>query len=117
VGTLAVPQREYEQARFGYDAMARRVERLDAALWLMKEGPRKEKVEAARHDVEAAQADLAKASWRLENCKIRAPISGHILTKKAEKGNVVNPLAFNVAASLCEMANLADLEVDLSVQE
>jgi multidrug efflux pump subunit AcrA (membrane-fusion protein) len=117
IGTMAVPQREYEQAKFGHDAMARRVERLDAALWLTKEGPRKEKVEAARHDVEAAQADVDKASWRLENCKIRAPISGHILTKKAEKGNVVNPLAFNVAASLCEMANLADLEVDLSVQE
>ncbi len=113
----AVPQREYEQAKFSFDAMARRVERLEVALWLIKEGPRKEKVDAARRDVEAAQADLDKADWRLKNCKIRAPISGHILTKKAEKGNVVNPLAFNVAASLCEMANLADLEVDLSIQE
>ncbi len=117
VGTSAVPQREYEQAKFGYDAMARRVERLQAALWLMKEGPRKEKVKAAEHDVKAAQADLEKAEWRLSNCQIKAPISGHILTKKAEKGNVVNPLAFNVAASLCEMADLRDLEVDLSVQE
>jgi HlyD family secretion protein len=117
IGTSAVPQREYEQAKFGHDAMARRVERLEAALWLMREGPRKEKLKAAKADVDAAQADLDKADWRLKNCLIRAPISGHVLTKKAEKGNVVNPLAFNVAASLCEMANLADLEVDLSVQE
>src|SRR5262249_13971519 len=44
-------------------------------------------------------------------------ISGTILTKKAEKGNIVNPIAFNVAASLCDMADLSDLEVDMTIQE
>jgi multidrug resistance efflux pump len=117
ITSSAVPQREYEQAKFGFDAMARRVDRLQAALWLMKEGPRKEKLAAAAQDVKAANADVERARWRLGNCEIKAPISGHVLTKKAEKGNVVNPLAFNVAASLCEMADLADLEVDISIQE
>jgi multidrug resistance efflux pump len=113
----AVAAREYEQARYSRDAMARRVERLRAALEIMKEGPRREKLEAAEADVQAARADLLKAKWNLDNCEIKAPISGHVLSKKAEKGNVVNPLAFNVAASLCEMADLADLEIDLSIQE
>jgi multidrug resistance efflux pump len=117
IGTNAAAQRDWEQAKFGYDAMARRVERLGAALWLMKEGPRKEKLKAAEADVKAAEADLAKAKWRLDNCEIRAPISGHVLTKVAEKGNVVNPLAFSIAAALCDMADLADLEIDLSIQE
>lgn len=116
-GASAVAQRELEQARYGRDAMARRASRLEAALKLMKEGPRKEKLLAAEADVKAAEADRVKAKWRLDNCIIRAPIAGHVLTKKAEKGNVVNPLAFNVAASLCEMADLSDLEIDLSIQE
>jgi multidrug resistance efflux pump len=116
-GTNALAQRDYEQARYGRDAMARRVERLHAALEMMQEGPRREKLLAAEADVQAARADLEKARWNLGNCEIKAPISGHVLRKNAEKGNVVNPLAFNVAASLCEMADLADLEIDLSIQE
>jgi multidrug resistance efflux pump len=117
IDSNAAAQRDWEQAKFGYDAMARRVERLQAALWLMKEGPRKEKLKAAEADVKAAEADLGKANWLLDNCEIRAPISGHVLTKTAEKGNVVNPLAFSIAAALCDMADLADLEIDLSIQE
>jgi hypothetical protein len=111
-----VGQRDWELAKFGSDAMARRVERLEAALWVMK-GPRKQRIDAAQADLKAAEADMEKAAWRLKNCTICAPISGHVLTKRAEKGNVCNPLAFNVASSLCDMANLADLEIDLSIQE
>jgi len=94
-----------------------KVEQLRQAYRIMVEGPRKEKIEAARHELAAAEADLVKAKWRLDNCVVRAPVSGTILTKKAEEGNIVNPVAFNVSASLCEMADLSDLEVELSIQE
>jgi HlyD family secretion protein len=60
---------------------------------------------------------MIKAKWRLDNCTIRAPISGTILTKKAEIGNLVNPIAFNGSFSLCEMADLSELEVDISIEE
>src|SRR5262249_979688 len=53
---------------------------------------------AALADVAAASARLEKAKWRLENCTIRAPIDGTILTKKAELGNLVNPLAFGATS-------------------
>jgi hypothetical protein len=97
--------------------MKRRVERLSFAYELMKQGPRKERKAAAENDYNVAKADRERAEWRLDNCEVRAPISGHILTKKAEKGNLVNPLAFTISGSLCDMANLAELEIDLSVQE
>ena len=64
-----------------------------------------------------AEADLVTAEWNLSNCTVRAPITGTILTKKAEEGNIVNPIAFNISASLCDMADLSDLEVDLTIQE
>src|SRR5262249_24120593 len=117
LGTTALSAKDFENAKFARDAMKGRVDRLRFAYQLMDKGPRKERQEAAHAEWEAAEADVARADWRLKNCVIRAPISGHILTKKAEKGNVVNPLAFSISASLCEMADLGDLEIDLSIQE
>jgi multidrug resistance efflux pump len=109
---------EYEQAEYAYRAQEQRVSRLKFAWDLMKMGPREERIAAAKADVEAAKARLRKAEWRLENCTIRAPVDGTILTKKAELGNLVNPLAFNASSgSVCEMADLSDLEVELDVTE
>jgi multidrug resistance efflux pump len=78
-----------------------------------------ERLAAAWGDVLQAQATLVKAEWRLDNCIIRAPVTGTILSKKAERGNIVNPSAFSsgISASLCDMADLRDIEIDLSIQE
>jgi multidrug resistance efflux pump len=94
-----------------------RVRRLTLAAALMEKGPRDERKRAAEAEVREAEADLAKAKWRLDNCTIRAPISGTILRKNAEEGNIVNTIAFNGSYSLCEMADLSDLEVELYIQE
>jgi HlyD family secretion protein len=64
-----------------------------------------------------AQAELDKAEWQFKNCIIRAPVSGTILKKNAEEGSLVNPIAMQGFYSLCEMADLSDLEVDLTIQE
>ena len=116
-GNKTVSETDYEQSESAYKAMDRRTARLAANFKLMQDGPRPERIDAARADVLQAEADVAKALWRLGNCTIVAPISGTILKKNAEIGNVVNPVAFNGSFSLCEMADLSDLEVDLSIQE
>jgi HlyD family secretion protein len=116
-GGGALADRDYELAESQYRAMERRVEKLRQAYGLMLEGARVERIEAAWADVEQAEADLAKAKWRFDNCWIRAPVTGTILTKKAEIGNLVNPIAFNGSTSLCEMADLSDMEVDMSIEE
>ena len=100
-----------------YQAQKKRVERLQHALNLMKDGPRQERIEAALAELHQAEADYSKAKWRLDNCTIRAPISGTILKKNAEEGNIVNPVAFNGSFSVCDIADLSDLEVDLAIQE
>jgi multidrug resistance efflux pump len=112
-----ISKEQHDSAISKFQAMDRRVQRLKFALTLMEEGPRIERKEAARAQVRQAQAELAKAEWRLGNCIIRAPISGTILKKNAEEGNIVNPIAFNGSFSLCDMADLSDLEVDLTIQE
>ena len=112
-----VTQQELLTSEANYVAMQRHLAKLNATLALLREGPRVERIEQARAEVQQAEADLSKAEWRLGNCTIKAPISGTILKKNAEEGNIVNPVAFNGSYSLCDMADLSDLEVDLSVQE
>ncbi len=108
---------QYDSALSKYQAMERHVQRLQLAVKLAEEGPRVERINVARAQVGQAEADLAKAQWRLDNCIIRAPVSGTILKKNAEEGSLVNPIAMQGFFSLCEMADLADLEVELMIQE
>ena len=108
---------DFDATRSKYWAMQRQIERLRFAYTLMQIGSRKERIDGARADVETAQSNLDKAKWKLDNCKIRSPIAGTILKKNAEEGNLVNAIAFSGSVSLCEMADLSDLEVDLTIQE
>jgi HlyD family secretion protein len=71
----------------------------------------------AKAQVLSAKAAVQQAEKQLKNCTIVAPTSGIILSKKAELGGYVNPLAFGAAGYLCEMADLHDLEVELDIQE
>jgi len=123
-----VSEQEVRQARFDYEGSEAKVRRLGAALAILKEGPRQEQKAAAEADVKSAEADvkaaearLVQALWKVDNCVIKAPIDGTVLSKKAELGNLVNPMAFSASTSgggaVCDMANLADLEVDLEIPE
>jgi multidrug resistance efflux pump len=117
--TSAVADEDYENAEFTYKSMESRVNRMRLAYELLRKGPRDEKIHAAEADIASLDANLRKAEWRFSNTKLKAPITGIILSKKTEKGNIVNPSAFSngLSASLCEMANLYKMEVDLSIAE
>lgn len=86
---------------------------------MMKKGLRDERKRAAKAEFEQADAEKKKAQWRLENCKVRAPIDGIILEKKTELGNTVRPEAFSngLSANLCDMADLTNLEVEVDISE
>lgn len=112
-----VTEKELEESESKFKVQQKKVERLNYAVKLMKLGPREERIAIARAELDQAIAEAAKAEWRFGNCTIRAPISGTILKKNAEEGNIVNPGAFNGSFSLCDLADLSDLEVDLNVQE
>lgn len=115
--TNAVSITEFEQSQSSFLSTRKRIEKLRQSLDMMKEGPRKERIEMARAAVIQAEANLAKSLWRLDNCTLRAPISGTILKKNAEEGNLVNPVAFSGSTSVCDIADLSDLEIDLNIQE
>lgn len=112
-----VTAQELDDAQSQFDALVKRNDKLNAAFRLMQEGPRIERKKVAAYQVEQAEAELTRSQWRLDNCTIEAPISGTILKKNAELGNLVNSVAFNGSFSLCDIADLSRLEVELSIQE
>jgi multidrug resistance efflux pump len=101
-------RKEAEMADARVKRKTKDVELADLGQW---------RVSANKAEMEAAQAEMIEARWRLDNCTIIAPVSGTILSKDAEENNLLNPVAFKVAAQLCGMADLSDLEVDLTIQE
>jgi multidrug resistance efflux pump len=108
---------DIEKAKSAVRLLELREQKQRAAFQLIAQGPRKERVNAAQAALDEAKIEVAKAKFRLDAMVIRSPITGTILTKKAEQGTVVQPLGFNVPAAICEMADLTQLEVDLSIQE
>jgi len=99
-------------ARADVEAATREVEATEAERTTSKAH-----TSAARAEVSAAEARRDEAKRLVDNCTIVAPISGTVLTKKADRGSLVSPAAFNVSASLCEIADLSKLEVELDVPE
>jgi multidrug resistance efflux pump len=110
---------EDEEYKADHDAAAASLKRAKARLDALSAGPPAKPLDLtlAKADLEEAEAKLRKAKWRLDGCTVRAPIAGTVLARKAEKGNYVNPAAYQVSASLCEMADLSDLEIDVSIAE
>ena len=108
----AMSKMEYEASGTKFQEAAQHERSLEFALAIMRISLA-QKVATAHSHLEEAEADLVKARRRLENCLVRAPSDGTILKKIAEEGNLVNP----GSSTLCELANLSELEVELSIQE
>jgi HlyD family secretion protein len=118
--TKSASQEDYEQCYFAYMSRKSITERLDLAYKLLVAGPRDSQIAAAKAEFAQANADVVKAKWQLDNTTVIAPVTGTILAKRAEVGNLVNPAAFannGLPAGICDLADLADQEVDLSISE
>jgi HlyD family secretion protein len=112
-----IPSEVWEKAEADLKSAAARVIRLEKAYALLVEGPRKERLNAAQAELASATARFQEAERLLKNCEVRAPISGTILTKVADQGVLVSPMSFNVAAGICSMADLSDMEAEIDVRE
>jgi HlyD family secretion protein len=96
-----------------------KVKQLQQMNKMMQDGFRQEDIDEARHAYQYAVAQEANAKYDLDCTDIQAPVTGIILVKRAEVGNTVRPEAFSngLSASLCDMADLKEMEVDVDVSE
>ncbi len=88
---------------------------MDTKLQILVKGVRVERVHAAEADVLQAEAVLTKANYILDNTKIFAPLDGTVLEKNAQVGEILRPEV--LSTSLCILADLTTLEVEVDVQE
>lgn len=90
-------------------------------LTLMEKGARQETVKAAEAELAAAVAQLNTAQIYERWCTIVAPISGTILTKEVDAGELVTPQSFGgsggPSTSFLSMADLTDLQVQVDLNE
>ncbi|OGU54908.1 MAG: hypothetical protein A2V66_02020 [Ignavibacteria bacterium RBG_13_36_8] len=69
--------------------------------------------------IEVAKAQVVAAEVALENMLIRAPFDGTVLTKNADVGEIVAPLAAgaNSKAAVVTIADMSSLQVEADVSE
>jgi RND family efflux transporter MFP subunit len=78
---------------------------------------RKADLAIAQAKVEVAKAKLALAQYQLDCTVIRAPVTGIVLAKRAEVGTRIDPNAAQSPTSLCDIADLRTMEVEVSIPE
>src|SRR5271165_1167208 len=117
-----VSRQALDDATAKFEADQQRVNSLEKAFQLMKIGPRQEEIARARGSVAQAQglADYAKS--QLDATVIRAPVTGTILDRTAEKGELITAQFASAAAggpqgSVVSLADLNDLQVELDIAQ
>jgi HlyD family secretion protein len=83
-------------------------------------GPRAEEIRAAEAQVRQMKAALDYADTQLANTEIRAPVSGTVLQRIVERGEMVSPSAFGESGartSVVALADLHDLQIELDISQ
>jgi multidrug resistance efflux pump len=93
------------------------VAKQEALSQMVKSGPRRERVEAAKAELGVAEAQRDKAKYRLAGAEVRAPLTGTVMAKHVEAGIVLDLRSYHLRSTVCEIADLTQLEVELHIQE
>jgi HlyD family secretion protein len=111
-----------DDATAKYDASQQRMNSLEQSFKLMELGPRSEEILRAKGDLLQAEGQMAYAKSQLDATVIRAPVSGTILERTAEKGELVTAQFASGAeggprGSVVALADLNDIQVELDIAQ
>jgi HlyD family secretion protein len=135
--TLTNAQAEYERSEQLYRAgvsskaeLDRAIAQRDTARALFEAarqssamtdmGPRAEEIRAADAQVRQMKAALDYAETQLAATEIKAPVSGTVLQRIVERGEMVSPSAFGESGartSVVALADLNDLQIELDISQ
>jgi HlyD family secretion protein len=119
-GEGLMTQQNLDDAKARYEVVKSQVESARKALELWQAGPRIEQISTQRARVKNAQATLEFAKTQLEATEIRAPISGTILERLVEIGEMVTTSFVGdrgAKSSVVSLADLNDLQVEIDVSQ
>ncbi len=117
-GVLA--RQALDDARTAFDVAAAQVKAAEKNQELARLGPRSEQIRLVRAQLAETEASIAWWETQLENTVIRAPVSGTVLERLIEKGEMVTTgyvSGRGAKSALVSIADLKDLEVELDINE
>lgn len=117
-----VSRQALDDATAKFESDQQRVNSLERASQLMKLGPRAEEIARAKGTVAQAQGAADYAKSQLDATVIRAPVTGTILDRTAEKGELITAQFASAAAggpqgSVVSLADLNDIQVELDIAQ
>jgi HlyD family secretion protein len=117
-----VSKQALDDATARNDASQQRAHSLEQMFQMSKIGPRSEQIERARGDLAQAKGQMDYAKSQLDATVIRAPVSGTILERTAEKGELVTAQFASGAeggprGSVVALADLDDIQVELDIAQ
>src|SRR5215204_6300869 len=111
---------EFDRALAQRDSAAAMVQAARQSSAMTDIGPRKEEIRAAEAEVQQMKAGLDYANTQLAATAIKAPVSGTVLERIVERGEMVSPSAFGgsgARTSVVDLADLTDLQVELDISQ
>lgn len=111
---------EFDRALAARDSAAAMVQASRQSSAMTDIGPRKEEIRAADAEVQQMKAALDYANTQLAATEIKAPVSGTVLQRIVERGEMVSPSAFGgsgARTSVVDLADLTDLQVELDISQ
>jgi HlyD family secretion protein len=117
-----VAKQSLDDASAKFDSDQQRVNSLEKSFQLSKLGPRAEEIARARGALTQAEGQAAYSKSLLDATVIRAPVSGTILDRTAEKGELITAQFASAAAggpqgSVVSLADLNDIQADLDIAQ
>jgi len=117
-----VSRQQLDDVTAKFEADQQRANSLQQGFALAKIGPRPEEIARAQGAMAQAQGQLDFAKAQLDATVIRAPVTGTILDRTAEKGELITAQFASAAAggpqgSVVSLADLNDLQVELDIAQ
>jgi len=86
-----ISTREFDLAKTGFEASEARIREAKEFSILVRKGPRQEKIDQARANLDQAKQALGLAQTRFQYATLLSPISGMVLSENVEPGEYVSP--------------------------
>src|SRR5438874_2661167 len=116
-GQGVVSKQALDDATAKYEASQQRVHSLEQSHTLAKIGPRAEEIARAKGSLTQAEGQAAYAKSQLDATVIHAPITGTILERSVEKGELLTGQFASAARPVFALANLNDIQADLDISQ
>jgi HlyD family secretion protein len=115
-----ISKAELDRTRMLRDVARAQLEAARQSSAITDIGPRTEEIRAARAQVQQMSAAVSYAQTQLASTEIKAPVSGTVLQRIVERGEMVTPSAFGESGartSVVALADLNDLQIELDISQ